>query len=84
MEVECRGLSSLQKLRKVRTCLAAKVEWKSQSLRADTEDSETWPEEGEPAASTSQQQHTSIVLPQRTCLLVVWTRPSSNIIGNTA
>ena len=30
----------------------------------DTEDSETWPGEDEPAASTSQQRHTSIVLPQ--------------------
>ena len=30
----------------------------------DTEDSETWPGEDEPAASTSQQWHTSIVLPR--------------------
>ena len=31
--------------------------------RADTEDSETGPREVEPAASTSQQRRTSIVLP---------------------
>ena len=31
--------------------------------QGDTEDSETWPGEGEPAAPTSQQWHTSIVLP---------------------
>ena len=30
----------------------------------DTEDNETWPGEGEPAASTSQQRRTSIVLPR--------------------
>ena len=34
--------------------------------QGDTEDSETWPGEGEPAASTSQQWHTSIVLPRHT------------------
>ena len=34
--------------------------------QGDTEDSETGPREGEPAASTSQQQHTPIVLPQHT------------------
>ena len=32
----------------------------------DTEDSETWPGEGEPAASTSQQRRTPIVLPRHT------------------
>ena len=34
--------------------------------QGDTEDSETWPGEGEPAASTSQQHHTLIVLPRHT------------------
>ena len=34
--------------------------------QGDTEDSETWPGEGEPAALTSQQWHTSIVLPRHT------------------
>ena len=34
--------------------------------QGDTEDSETWPGEGKPAASTSQQRHTSIVLPRHT------------------
>ena len=34
--------------------------------QGDTEDSETWPGEGEPAASTSQQRHISIVLPRHT------------------
>ena len=62
--VECREPSSLQKLPKVRTCLAAQVEQKTQNLGPDTEDSETGPGETEPAASTSQQQRTSIVLPQ--------------------
>ena len=34
--------------------------------QGDTEDSKTWPGEGELAASTSQQRHTSIVLPRHT------------------
>ena len=34
--------------------------------QGDTEDSETWPGEGKPTASTSQQQQTSIVLPRHT------------------
>ena len=34
--------------------------------QGDTEDGETWPGEGEPAASTSQQQRSPIVLPRHT------------------
>ena len=50
------------------TCLAAQVEQKTQpedtEPRADTEDSETGLREVEPAALTSQQQRTQIVLPR--------------------
>ena len=43
--------------------------------QGDTEDSETWPGEGEPAASASHQCHTSIV--------AAWTRPLSSTIEST-